>query len=85
MKPNEKNYYVHMSNATDDFITIGDPVEFYHNYNKARSYAIEKSKEYVAVDLRCEQFIDDGFWDALIEIWAERYENGKKKWRMELI
>ena len=76
----QKNYHVDCSNAEDDFITIRSE-EFYTDFNKARSFAIEKSKFYKAVDLCCEQWIEDSMFDAPMTIWRERYENGKKQWR----
>lgn len=76
----QKNYYVVCSN--DDFGTETDAEDFWTDWNKARSYAIKMSRTYKAAEIRCEKYIyDEDFYDGMVTIWSECYENGKKIYR----
>lgn len=80
-RTDEKTYYVCIGNDKEDFVTTGDPINFYTDYKRARAFAIEQSKIYAAVELRCESFIQDPDYAAPVTHWSDRYENGKKKYR----
>lgn len=77
-----KNYYVHISNSEEDFITEGDPIEFHTNYKSAKAFAIEQSFNNVATEVRCESFVQDPCYDAPVVLWSERYIKGKKQDRL---
>lgn len=83
----QKEYYVCISDepANEDFITIGDPENFYTDYYGAVRYAKAQSLKHAAVNLCCERWIhpDEGgdMYDAPMTIWHDRYEQGKKQWR----
>lgn len=80
-RTDEKQYYVCLSNDKENFLTIGDPISFYADYVSAKVFAIEQSRTYAAVELRCESFIQDPAYSAPVTHWSERYENGKKQYR----
>ena len=81
LRTDEKNYHICIGNDKDNFITIGDPINFYTDYKAARAFAIEQSKTCAAVELRCESFIQDRNYASPVIHWSDRYENGKKQYR----
>lgn len=81
IRTDKKTYYVCLGNNKDNFLTIGDPINFYEDYKKAKAFAIEQSRKYAAVELRCESFIQDPAYIDPVTHWSDRYENGRKKYR----